>query len=129
LTTSINIFSVIVGIITVIIFVLSGYRFITSGGDPNNVNKARQSLIYAIVGLIVVVLSQALIKFVFAKVSSSKNPPVCGTKDSNGHCTSCPDSNPADGTCDNASLRRTPSVAELYKIEGLSTNSLAYFVG
>jgi len=69
LQAAINIFSVIVGIITVIMFILGGFRYITSGGDPANIAKAKNSLIYAAVGLVLVALSQALVQFVFAKAS------------------------------------------------------------
>lgn len=88
LKTAVSIFSVIVGIITVIMFVISGARFITSGGDPNNVAKARQSLLYAIVGLIIVAMAQVMIRFVFSRVSQSGNT-----------TTACPDAN-GDGIND-----------------------------
>ncbi len=82
LKTVIQIFSVVVGIVAVIMIVLSGFRFITSQGDPGNIAKARAALIYALVGLIVVALSQAVIKFVL--VTATQPPPGSTPQCSNG---------------------------------------------
>jgi len=64
LGTFINIFSVIIGIITVIMVMVSGFKFITSNGDPNGVSSAKTTLVYALVGVAVVALAQVLVHFV-----------------------------------------------------------------
>lgn len=64
LTTIINIFSAIVGVIAVIMIIVGGLRYITSGGDANKVGAAKQTLIYAIIGLVVVALAQLIVHFV-----------------------------------------------------------------
>ena len=63
-TQVVNIFSVIVGIIAVIMIIFGGFKYITSGGDSGNVSGAKNTLIYAIVGLIIVALAQFIVKFV-----------------------------------------------------------------
>lgn len=60
----VNIFSVIVGIIAVIMIIYGGFKYITSGGDSGNVSGAKNTLIYAIVGLIIVALAQFIVHFV-----------------------------------------------------------------
>ncbi len=70
-TTVINIFSVVVGIIAVIFIIIGGIKYITSGGDSNNVQSAKNTILYAIVGLVVVALAQILVRFVLAKVNQS----------------------------------------------------------
>jgi len=60
----VNIFSVIVGIIAVIMIIFGGFKYITSGGDSGNVSGAKNTLIYAIVGLIIVALAQFIVRFV-----------------------------------------------------------------
>lgn len=65
---AINIFSIVVGFAAVIVVIISGLRFITSGGDAANVAKARSGLIYAIVGLVLVVMAQTIVHFVLGKV-------------------------------------------------------------
>lgn len=64
----INILSVIVGIVAVIMIILNGFKFITSGGDSNKVSSAKTGIIYAVVGIIIVALAQFIVKFVIAKV-------------------------------------------------------------
>ena len=66
----VNIFSVIVGIVAVIMIIFGGFKYITSGGDSGNVSGAKNTLIYAIVGLIVVALAQFIVHFVLKTASS-----------------------------------------------------------
>ncbi len=46
------------------LIVFAGLKFVTSGGDPKQVASARQILTYAIIGLIVVLASFAIIFFI-----------------------------------------------------------------
>jgi len=68
----VNIFSVIVGIISVIMIVVGGFKYITSGGDTGKVTSAKNTILYAVVGLVVVALAQVLVKFVFAKAQGGQ---------------------------------------------------------
>lgn len=60
----INIFSLIVGVVAVIMIIFAGFKYITSGGNQEGVKTAKQALIYALVGLIIVALAQIIVKFV-----------------------------------------------------------------
>ena len=71
ITDIINIFSVIVGIVAVIMIIYGGFRYMTSGGDSGKVADARNTILYAIVGLIIVVFAQFIVKFVLAKITGS----------------------------------------------------------
>lgn len=75
ITTGIDIFSVIVGIIAVIMVIIAGVKFMTSGGESSKVAAAKQALIYAIIGIVVVALAQVLVHFVLAQATSVTNPP------------------------------------------------------
>ena len=66
----INIFSVIVGVVAVIMIIVGGFRYITSGGDSGNVTSAKNTILYAIVGLIIVALAQFIVKFVLSKATA-----------------------------------------------------------
>lgn len=66
----VNIFSLVVGVVAVIMIIYGGFRYITSGGDSGRVGSAKNSLIYAIVGLIIVALAQLIVKFVLNQSSS-----------------------------------------------------------
>jgi hypothetical protein len=63
----INIFSVIVGIVAVIMIIIGGFKYITSGGDSGNVTGAKNTILYAIIGLVIVALAQFIVKFVLSK--------------------------------------------------------------
>lgn len=65
---TINILSIIVGIAAVIVIIISGLRFITANGDASSVATARNGIIYAVAGLIIVALAQAIVHFVLGKV-------------------------------------------------------------
>jgi hypothetical protein len=63
----INIFSILVGIVAVIMIIVGGFRYITSGGDSGNVTTAKNTILYAIVGLVIVALAQFIVRFVLEK--------------------------------------------------------------
>lgn len=62
--TAVNLLSLIVGVIAVIMIIYGGLRYITSGGDSGSVGNAKNTLIYAIIGLIIVALAQLIVHFV-----------------------------------------------------------------
>ena len=66
----VNILTTIVGIIAVILIIINGLRFITANGDSNNITAARNGVIYAIIGLIVVAMAQLIVRFVINRTSS-----------------------------------------------------------
>ncbi|HYF96559.1 MAG TPA: hypothetical protein VD947_00810 [Patescibacteria group bacterium] len=69
ITRVINLISAIVGIICVIVIIISGFRFVTSGGDSNGITSARNTFIYALVGLIIVAFAQLIVKVVLTRIS------------------------------------------------------------
>lgn len=70
ITDIVNIFSVIVGIVSVIMIIYGGFRYVTSGGDSGNVSSAKNTIIYAVIGLVVVALAQFIVQFVLDKVTT-----------------------------------------------------------
>jgi len=66
----INIFSLIVGVIAVVMIIIGGLKYITSGGDSGNVTGAKNTILYAVVGLVVVALAQFIVRFVLDKVAT-----------------------------------------------------------
>jgi Type IV secretion system pilin len=65
----INIFSLIVGVIAVIMIIIGGLKYITSGGDSGNISGAKNTILYAIIGLVVVALAQVIVRFVLQKTT------------------------------------------------------------
>ena len=70
-TKAVNIFSMIVGAIAVVMVIYGGFKYITSGGESGNVSSAKNTLIYAIVGLLIVALAQFIVHFVLSTASST----------------------------------------------------------
>ena len=63
-TTIINIILFIVGILSVIMLIYGGIRYATSAGESGRVTSAKNTVLYAIVGLIVAILAYAIVNFV-----------------------------------------------------------------
>lgn len=70
----VNIFSAIVGVIAVIMIIVGGLQYITSGGDSNKVSTAKNTIIYAIVGLVIVALAQLIVHFVLSQSNAVAGP-------------------------------------------------------
>lgn len=66
----INIFSWVVGAVAVIMLIYAGFRYITGGGDDNSIKSAKNTILYAVIGLVVVVLSQVIVNFVLNQAST-----------------------------------------------------------
>ena len=69
LTEAISLLSIIVGIAAVIMIILSGLKFITSGSNPQDVTKAREMLLYAVVGIIIAVTAQLIVRVFISRFS------------------------------------------------------------
>lgn len=69
----INIFSWVVGAVSVIMLIWGGFKYITSGGDSGGVTAAKNTILYAIVGLVIVALSQVIVNFVLEKATTATN--------------------------------------------------------
>lgn len=65
----INVLSILVGVIAVIMIIVGGLKYITSGGDSNSISSAKNTLTYALVGLVIAALSQIIAQFVVGRVT------------------------------------------------------------
>lgn len=68
ISVAVNIFSWIVGVAAVIMVIVGGFKYVTSTGDSNSVNSAKNTILYALVGLAVVALAQIIVRFVLGRV-------------------------------------------------------------
>lgn len=62
-----NILSVVVGVVAVIMVIVGGFRYTTSGGKEEGVKSAKNSILYALIGLVIVALAQVIVRFVLNK--------------------------------------------------------------
>ena len=53
-------------IVAVVVIVIAGFMYTTSQGDPNKVARAKNAILYAIVGLIIVLAAVAIVNFILA---------------------------------------------------------------
>ena len=68
--TIINLLSAVVGIVAVIMIIVGGFRYITSGGNDASVTSAKNTILYAIIGLVVVALAQVIVRFTLSKLTN-----------------------------------------------------------
>lgn len=64
----INTMLMIVGILSVIMVVFGGIRYTISSGDASKVKAAKDTIMYAIIGVVVSILSYAIINFVLTQI-------------------------------------------------------------
>jgi hypothetical protein len=59
-----NVLLFIIGAISVIVIIIGGIRYVTSGGDQANIKAAKDTILYAVIGLVVAFLAYAIVNFV-----------------------------------------------------------------
>lgn len=64
----INLLLFLAGIIAVIVIVISGLRYVLSDGDSGQASKAKNTLVYALIGLVVAVMSYAMVNFILGNL-------------------------------------------------------------
>ncbi len=76
LSIVLNLFSFAVGIMVVIMIIIGGVKFVTSQGDSGAVTGARNTIIYALVGLVIVLLAQFIVHFVLGRAAAAPTASV-----------------------------------------------------
>ena len=69
ISTVISLLSFIVGVVSVIMIIIGGIRFVTSQGDSQSTSAARNTVIFAVVGLCVAAFAQLIVRFVLGKAT------------------------------------------------------------
>lgn len=64
----INLLIFIAGIIAVIYILIGGIRYVLSNGDSGAAKKARDNILYALIGLVVAIMAYAIVNFVLSKL-------------------------------------------------------------
>lgn len=70
-TNIINIALFIIGALAVLMLIIGGIRYTVSGGDTAAVTAAKNTILYAIIGIIVAILAYAIVNFVLVNLASS----------------------------------------------------------
>ena len=66
----VNILLWVIGILSIIMIIFSGIRYVTSAGDASKTKAAQNTLIYSVVGLIVAIMAWAIVDLVVNKFAS-----------------------------------------------------------
>lgn len=71
--TVVNTLLFVVGAVAVIMIIYGGFRYIISGGKAESVTSAKNTILYAIVGIIIALLSYAILNFVVNSLTITNN--------------------------------------------------------
>jgi len=64
----VNILLFVIGAISVIIIIIGGIRYVTSAGDSNQISGAKNTILYAVVGVVIALMAYAIVNFVLANL-------------------------------------------------------------
>jgi hypothetical protein len=64
----VNILSLVVGVVAVIMVIIGGFMYVISNGDSSKLTSARNTITYALVGIVIVAFAQAFVRFVLARI-------------------------------------------------------------
>lgn len=59
-----NVLLFVIGAISVIMLIIGGIRYVVSGGDSSAVTSAKNTILYAVIGIVVAILAYAMVNFV-----------------------------------------------------------------
>ena len=54
----------VIGAVSVIMLIIDGFRYATSNGDSNQVTAAKNTIMYAVIGLVIAIFAYAIVNFV-----------------------------------------------------------------
>lgn len=68
--SAVNILLFVIGAVAVVMVVIGGIRYVTSGGDQSQVTGAKNTILYAVVGIVVAAMAYAIVNFVIGGLFS-----------------------------------------------------------
>ncbi len=71
MTNIINTILFVLGIIAVIMIIIGGIRYTTSNGDASGIKSAKDTIMYAVIGLVVAIMAYAIVNFVLARLGGN----------------------------------------------------------
>ena len=66
--TAVNAAIGVAAAICVLFVTIGGFRYIISSGDPQNISKAKNTIIYAVIGLVVCITAYGIVSLVIGKI-------------------------------------------------------------
>jgi hypothetical protein len=68
ITTATQVIAMVVGVAAVIMIIIGGFKYMVSSGDPKNIESAKNTILFAIIGLVIALVAQAIVLFVLRRV-------------------------------------------------------------
>ena len=78
ITKIVNAALYVIGILAVVMVIIGGVKYTTSGGDQAAVTSAKNTILYGIIGLVIAILAYAIVNFVISRVTASNNNVLVG---------------------------------------------------
>ena len=69
--TIVNVLLFLIGAVSVIMLIIGGLRYVLSNGDSSQVTNAKNTILYAVIGIVVALLAYAIVNFVITSFASS----------------------------------------------------------
>ncbi len=69
-----NIALYVIGFISVVMLIWGGLRYVISGGDSKKITDAKNTILYALIGLVVAFLAYAIVNFVLNAIGAASTP-------------------------------------------------------
>ena len=63
----------VLGLVCVVVMIIGGVNYMTSSGDAGKVKKAKDTILYGLIGLVVCVLAFAIVNFVIKNIIGGNN--------------------------------------------------------
>jgi len=67
ITTISNVILLLVGVVAVLFLIIGGFQYISSAGNPESIGKAKSTILYAIIGILVTLLAWAAVTFIIGQ--------------------------------------------------------------
>lgn len=74
----INVALSVLGIVAVVMIIMGGVQYTTSSGDPAKAQKARNTIMYGVIGLVIALLAFAIVNFVLSNIWGDDRPDASG---------------------------------------------------
>lgn len=63
-----NVFTTVIGAVSVLMIIIGGLRYVTSNGEPAQLTSAKNTIMYAAVGLVIAAMANAIVNFVLTNI-------------------------------------------------------------
>lgn len=68
ITKAVQLLSLVIGVAAVLMIMIGGFKYVLAAGDSNSINSAKNTILYALIGLLIAATAQAIIVFVIKRL-------------------------------------------------------------